>query len=233
MAVQNGLFFLHDLHLQLASVQDELNRGPRMIKAKENLLAKRQAELDAIKAQQTERRKLSDQKNLQLKSSEAKLADLRTKLNMCSSNREFDILKGQIAADEMANSVLEDEILDAMEQVDKVKLQITEAEKAVGAAKEEIGKAAAQVAAAEAGQKEKAEKLKLAVAGAEVILPDDVKLVYRRLVGAFGADALAAVDKGVCTACYVSLSPQQAVEVRSGKITFCHCGKLIYLKPAE
>ena len=152
---------------------------------------------------------------------------------MCSSNREFDILKGQIAADEMANSVLEDEILDAMEQVDKVKLQITEAEKAVGVAKEEIGKAAAQVAAAEAGQKEKAEKLKLAVAGAEVVLPDDVKLVYRRLVGAFGADALAAVDKGVCTACYVSLSPQQAVEVRSGKIAFCHCGKLIYLKPAE
>jgi predicted nucleic acid-binding Zn-ribbon protein len=233
MAVQNGLFILHDLHLQLASVQDELNRGPRMIKAKENLLAKRQAELDAIKAQQTERRKLADQKNLQLKSSEAKLADLRTKLNMCNSNREFDILKGQIAADEMANSVLEDEILDAMEQVDKIKVQIGDAEKAVVVAKEEISKATAQVNAAEAGQKEKAEQLKLAVSDAETVLPDDVKLVYRRLVAAFGAEALAAVEKGVCTACYVSLSPQQAMEVRSGKITFCHCGKLIYLKPAE
>lgn len=233
MAVQNGLFILHDLHLQLASVQDELNRGPRMIKAKENLLAKRQAELDAIKAQQTERRKLADQKNLQLKTNEAKLADLRMKLNMCNSNREFDILKGQIAADEMANSVLEDEILDAMEQVDKVKVQIGDAEKAVVVAKEEISKATAQMTAAEAGQKENAEKLKLAVAGAETVLPDDVKLVYRRLVAAFGAEALAAVDKGVCTACYVSLSPQQAMEVRSGKITFCHCGKLIYLKPAD
>ena len=242
MAVQNGLFNLHDLHLQLASVQDELNRGPRMVKAKENLLAKRQAELDAIKAQQTERRKLADQKNLQLKSSEAKLTDLRTKLNMCGSNREFDILKGQIAADEVANSVLEDEILDAMEQVetndakeqcDKIKTQISDAEKTVAVAKEEISKATAQVATAEAGLQEKVAKLKLAVAEAEVILPDDVKLVYRRLVGAFGAEALAAVDKGVCTACYVALSPQQAVEVRSGKITFCHCGKLIYLKPAE
>jgi len=233
MAVQNGLFILHDLHLQLASVQDELNRGPRMVKAKENLLAKRQVELDAIKAQQTERRKLADQKNLQLKSSEAKLADLRTKLNMCNSNREFDILKGQIAADEMANSVLEDEILDAMEQVDKIKSQISDAEKAVAVAKEEINKATSQVAAAEAGLQEKAAKLKLAVADAEIILPDDVKLVYRRLVAAFGAEALAAVDKGVCTACYVSLSPQQAVEVRSGKIAFCHCGKLIYLKPPE
>lgn len=233
MAVQNGVCNLHDLHLQLASVQDELNRGPRMVKAKENLLAKRQAELDAVKALQTERRKLADQKNLQLKSNESKLADLRTKLNMCNSNREFDILKGQIAADEVANSVLEDEILDAMEQVDKIKLQIGDAEKAVATAKEEISKTASQVAAAEAGLQEKAAKLKTAIESAEVILPDDVKLIYRRLVASFGAEALAAVENGVCTACYVSLSPQQAVEVRTGKITFCHCGKLIYLRPVE
>ena len=232
MAVSNGLFILHDLHLKLKSVQDELERGPRTAKAKENLLAKRQAELDAIKLQHTDRRKLADNKNLQLKSNEAKLADLRMKLNMCNSNREFDILKGQIAADEMANSVLEDEILDCMEQADKLKVQIHDAEKAVADAKDEIRKAAEQVAAAEDGLKQQAQKLKLAVAEAETVLPAEVAAVYRRLVNAFGADALAAVENGVCTACYVSLSPQQAVEVRSGKLVFCHCGKLIYSKPA-
>ena len=47
MSVSNGLFILHDLHLKFKSVQDELDRGPRLIKAKENLLAKRQAELDS------------------------------------------------------------------------------------------------------------------------------------------------------------------------------------------
>src|SRR5437762_2617246 len=76
MAVSNGLFILHDLHLKLKSVQEELERGPRTVKARENLLAKRQAELDAIKALHTERRKLADNKNLQLKTNEAKLADL-------------------------------------------------------------------------------------------------------------------------------------------------------------
>ncbi len=233
MAVSNGLFILHDLHLKLKNVQEELERGPRTIKARENLLAKRQAELDAIKALHTERRKLADNKNLQLKTNEAKLADLRMKLNMCNSNREFDILKGQIAADEMANSVLEDEILDCMEQADKLKAQIHDAEKAVADAKDEIRKAGEQVAAAEDGLKGQAQKLKLAVAEAETVLPDEVALTYRRLVNAFGADALAAVENGVCTACYVSLSPQQAVEVRSGKIVFCHCGKLIYSKPAD
>ena len=233
MSVSNGLFILHDLHLKLKSVQEELDRGPRLIKAKENLLAKRQAELDNIKAQHTERRKLADTKNLQLKSNETKLADLRMKLNMSSSNREFDILKGQIAADEMANSVLEDEILDCLEQADKLKVQIHDAEKAVADARDDIRKTTEQIAAAEAGQRERAQKLRAAVAEAETVLPGEIAPTYRRLVNAFGADALAAVERGVCTACNVSLSPQQSVEVRSGKFVFCHCGKLIYVKPKE
>lgn len=229
MAVSNGLPILHDLHLKLKAVQDELDKGPRLIKAKENILAKKQAELEQAKSKHTEQRKLADQKNLQLKTNETKLADLNVKLNMASTNREFDILKGQIAADKMANSVLEDEILDCMEQVDALKGKIVEAEKAVAEAKDEVRKMTEQVAAAETGLKERAEKLRLAVAEAETVIPADHMATYRRLVSAHGADALAVVENNVCTSCYVSLSPQQGVELRSGKFIFCiSCGKLIY-----
>lgn len=229
MAVSNGLQILHDLHLKLQAVQDELQKGPRLIKAKENILAKKQAELDQAKAKHTDQRKLADQKNLQLKTNENKLVDLNTKLNMASTNREFDILKGQIAADKMANSVLEDEILDCMEQVDLLKGKIVEAEKVVADAKDDIHKMTEQVAAAQAGLKERAEKLRLAVAEAETIVPTDFMAQYRRLVGAHGAEALAVVENNVCTSCNVSLSPQQGVELRSGRFIFCiSCGKLIY-----
>lgn len=229
MAVSNGLQILHDLHLKLQAVQDELEKGPRLIKAKENILAKRQAELDQAKAKYTDQRKLADQKNLQLKTNESKLADLNVKLNMASTNREFDILKGQIAADKMANSVLEDEILDCMEQVDALKGKIADAEKVVAEAKDDIRKITEQVAAAEAGLKERAEKLRLAVAEAETVIPADLMATYRRLVGAHGADSLAVVENNVCTSCNVSLSPQQGVELRGGKFIFCiSCGKLIY-----
>lgn len=229
MAVSNGLQFLHELHQKLNAVQAELDKGPRLIKAKENALAKRQAELEEAKAQHTAQRKLADQKNLQLKTNETKLADLNVKLNMASTNREFDILKGQIAADKMANSVLEDEILDCMEQADKLKSKIADAEKVVAEAKDDVRKMIDQVAAAEAGLKEQAEKLRRAVVEAETVIPNDHIATYRRLVGAHGADALAAVENNVCTSCHVSLSPQQGVELRGGKFIFCiSCGKLIY-----
>lgn len=229
MAVSNGLLILHDLHLKLHAVQEELEKGPRLIKAKENVLAKKQAELDLAKAKYTDQRKQADQKNLQLKTNEAKLADLNAKLNMASTNREFDILKGQIAADKMANSVLEDEILDCMEQVDLLKGKITEAEKVVAAAKDDVQKMTDHVAASEAGLKEKAAKLRPAVAEAETVIPKDFMATYRRLVLAHGAEALAVVENNVCTSCNVSLSPQQGVELRGGRFIFCiSCGRLIY-----
>lgn len=229
MAVSNGLQFLHDLQQKLKGVQEELEKGPRLIKAKENVLAKRQAELDQAKAKHTDQRKLADQKNLQLKTNEAKLADLNTKLNMASTNREFDILKGQIAADKMANSVLEDEILDCMEQVDKLKGKITEAEKLVADSKDDVRKMAEQVAASHAGLKDRAEKLHPAVVEAETVIPKDFIATYRRLVLAHGAEALSVVESNVCTACNVSLSPQQGMELRAGKLIFCiSCGRLMY-----
>ncbi len=229
MAVSNGLQFLHELQQKLKAVQEELDKGPRLIKVKEGLLAKRQVELDEVKALHTAQRKLADQKNLQLKTNETKLADLNAKLNMASTNREFDILKGQIAADKMANSVLEDEILDCMEHADRLKSRIAEAEKAVADAKEEVRKMADQVATNEAGLKERSTRLLPAVAEAESIIPPDFLATYRRLVNAHGADALAKVENNVCTSCYVSLSPQQGVELRGGKFIFCiSCGKLMY-----
>lgn len=231
MAVSNGLEILHDLHQKLKAVHEELERGPRLIKAKENVLAKRQAALEEAKTQHTNQRKTADAKNLQLKTNENKLADLNAKLNMANTNREFDILKGQIAADKMANSVLEDEILDCMEQADLLKGKVAEAEQAVADAKQDIAKMVTQVAAAEAGLKERATILSRQVAEAETVIPADDMPQYRRLIGAFGADSLADVVNGVCTSCNVAVSPQQGVELRSGKFVFCRtCGKLVYLK---
>ena len=58
-----------------------------------------------------------DKKQLQLKTGEDKVKDLRRKLNAATSNREYQALLEQIAADEMANSVLADEILEALETI--------------------------------------------------------------------------------------------------------------------
>lgn len=224
---------LHQLLLRLKEVQDELAHGPRQVQVRKNAVQKRQAELEQMRDRLKQTKMLADQKNLQLKTNEAKIADLRTKLNVAASNREYEIFTGQIDADTMANSVLEDEILEALTKVDLMQVEVKKAEEAVSTAEAELKKIIADVQAKEPGLKEREAALMESVAGVEKQLPSDVLPQYRRLAQALGVEALAAVENKCCTACYVQITPQKLVELRAGKLLFCTCGRLMYLPPNQ
>src|ERR1043165_7561921 len=106
----SGLKEIHDLRLRLQAVIGEIEKGPRQIAARQQLVDKKKAELEARRTKLKQLRMAADQKNLQLKTNESKIYDLQGKMNAVTNNREFDALRTQIAADKMANSVLEDEI---------------------------------------------------------------------------------------------------------------------------
>ena len=126
---------LHRIHRQLTDLKERLDRGPKHIRAAEANIEHREELLSQVKAEAKNLRMAADQKQLQLKSHEDKVQELRRKLNAASSNREYQALLEQIAADEMANSVLTDEILEALEKIDAFQKDIAEAEAGLAAAK--------------------------------------------------------------------------------------------------
>ncbi len=221
---------LHLLLIQLKEIEEQLERGPKQIKARQGMIQKKTVERDAAKERLMQLRKLADQKGLQLKTQEAKLIELNGKLNTANSNREYDIIRTQIAADTMAKSVLEDEILETLELVDQ-------AQREVGRIAEECQTTESglqQFATAEESKipelKQASDALNQSIREYEKFLPAEVATMYRRLVSAHGADALAAVVGGTCQWCNVNLLPQSRVELNSGRIIFCkNCGRLLYL----
>lgn len=224
-----GLRQLHQLLLQLRDVRDELARGPRQIKARQGLLEKAEAELAAKKEALASTRATADRKSLDLRTNEGKIADLKAKLNTASTNKEFEIIRGQIEADSVANSVLEDEILEVLDGVDRLQAEIGEAERRVEQAASELERKQQEVAAAQAGLEAEAASLEEQIGEVDTFLTGDARLRYRRLVAAHGADALAPVDGKVCTSCFTSVTPQSRVLLNSGDIVFCSCGRLLYL----
>jgi hypothetical protein len=228
-----GLTRLHELHLQLREVQSELDQGPRQIAARRQGVEKKQAELEARRQKLKQARMLADQKNLQLKANETKIAELKSKQNAVTSNREYDILRGQIEADTMAKSVLEDEIIEALETVDRTQVEVKQLEQDVAAAEAELKKFTQEIESKIPGLKERAEALRALVAEAEKFLPAVIAPEYRRLVQVHGADALASVENRSCSHCCLTLTQQMMVELKSGKTLFCKsCGRLLYL-PAK
>lgn len=230
----NGLAELHRLHLTAREVQEQIERGPRQLKARQQITAQKQADLEAQRQKHKTLRMNADQKSLQLKSNESKIGELKIKLNQAASNREFDIIRSQMEADTVANSVLEDEILDVLEKVDGAHLAIKKLEEEVGQAKADETRAAAEISAAQPGLQSRLSELQTAIANAESRLPEEIVTPYRRLVQAYGAAALAEVDGTTCTSCYVSLPPQMVMRVRSGEAVFCKtCGRLLYMPRGE
>jgi len=228
-AAAAGLKRLHELHIRLQELQQQLEHGPRQVKARQQILARKQAEFDALKAELKQARLIADQKNLQLKTNESKIADLKSKLNQATSNREFDIIRSQIDADAMANSVLEDEILEALEKVDQIQQKIGKSEAEATQLAADVRRVAEEVETVAPKLRTQATELETALREAEKILPGGTIEMYRRLVQAQGAGALASVEGKSCSTCNEILSPNSLVELNTGKFIFCRsCGRLLY-----
>ena len=224
-----GLKELHELHIKLASVTKELTDGPKRIQQHRRKVERLEQEMAEARQRVKLMKVAADQKSLQLKTNEAKIADLTGKLNAASTNREFQIIKSQIDADSMANSVLEDEILEAYEKIDQSETAIEDTKQQRDAALQAETKVKAEVEAEIPGLRADADKLAAALAAAESQLPAKIRTVYRRLVSAHGASALAELDGNVCTACHALVTPNMLVEINVGKFLFCRsCGRLLY-----
>jgi len=221
---------LHRIHRQLADLTDRLAAGPRQIAA-------RTAQVAAAEAARTEAQELvkkaklaADQKQLQLKSAETKIKDLQGKLNACKTNREYQTLTDQIAADTMATKVLEDEILEAFERVDALKAQVPATETAVTAARGQLAEIQARVAAETGDLEGEVKRLKVELEATEKDLPADMRALYDRAVKQKGADAMAALDGESCGGCFRQITGNMYADLLIGKVLTCRsCGRLLYL----
>ena len=229
--VSQGLGKLHAVHVAIENVQRELDRGPRRIKAAEKAINKALADQAAQKDIIVELKKASDSKSLQLKTNEARILDLKAKLNAASSNREYEIIKTQIEADTVANSVLEDEILEALEKVDAATARLGEINTELTEARQKQDTVAKEVATKEPELKSKLESLAVDLKEAETVVPTKLKEQYRRLANQKGPESLAPVDKGSCTGCNSMISPNVSVSLNTGEVLFCQtCGRIMFLQ---
>ena len=129
---------LHRMLRQQTDLGDRIARGPRKIKVVKTAEIKFEEELATVDEALKEARKISSEKQLHLGTREAKVVDMKNKLNAAASNREYQLLTDTIAADEQANSVLADEIFEILEKID-----VLEADQK--SARENLSKAGAAV----------------------------------------------------------------------------------------
>ncbi len=220
---------LHQHLVQIAEMKTQIDRGPRQVKAAiSQVEAAKDALLkckDAIKHKKMD----ADRKQLQLREREAKVHDWEGKMNLAKNNREFQAIKEQIAADSQANSVLSDEILEILEEIDSLQIAMKGFEEKLKLTEADRVKTESTVAEKLAGLNIELERVEGNLAGLEVQLTPEFLVQYKRLVSNRSEDSMAALDDVSCGGCYTGLPPRILDSLRKEQAIVCpSCGRLLY-----
>ncbi len=220
---------LHRINRQKTDLKGQLVRGPRLVIAATRKLQAAQQHVTDTRSKLMKLKVEADSKQLQMREREQKIHKWLGNLNSAKENREYQALKDQIAADEQANLVLSDEILEMLESIDTVAEGLVESEASVVVLKAELELVTKQVADRKVVLDGELARVNAELAEAEQGLEGDFKREYLRLVVAKGEDAMAELEGNCCGGCYQMLTPQMLDKLLQGQPVICPaCGRLIY-----
>lgn len=221
---------LHRAHRLVRDLREQAERLPQQVSSQKKKLERQE---NALREAQDSLKKLKVsalEKESALKSKAQQITKYETQINEVSSKKEFDALKLEISHTREACSKLEDEILQAMSEVDERSAALPAIDKAVKEAREEFARF--EVSAKEK-QTTLANELTLAqarLAEFEKSLPEASRNNYDRMVKSMGADVLSPVRSRTCTACGTEITSQSQTQLKMDKLVICtSCSRILYL----
>ena len=221
---------LHRIHRQLSDLRSRLERGPKQIQGAQANVERLEQCVAEAKQKVVQNKMATDEKDLQLRERENRIVDIKTKLNTASSNVEYQTFLEQIAADDQANSVLSDEILELLEKTTELESAVKAAEADLATGMEEFNAKKKRIDEQRGSLEHDLTRLTNELEEAEKDLPEDFSIDYKRNTKAKGEDALAPLDGEVCGLCYQMVTPQMFAELKMQKLVICNnCGCYLYL----
>ncbi len=229
----NLLQRLHHLLRQQTDLSERLDKAPRVVRIAEANVANYEDKVATYKEAIRATKMKADQKQLQLSEREDHIEKLTTQRNSCESNREFQLLNDQIAADHQANQVLQDEILEQLEKVDMLEAELAQSQDNLATLKLEVERVRRESASTiEVLQRDLNDVVK-DISQSQALLPPDVRAEVIRLAKVLGEGALAKVEDRTCGHCMKIINTQTFSQLTMRRTVFCgSCGSLLYLMNA-
>ncbi len=222
---------LHSLLRQLAEAETAFSEGPRSIMLSEKQVAQMEQQIEDQKTRIKQARKTADELNLKLKTKEAELKKYEGQLNTATSNKEFDIVKIQIANVRKEQAEMENAAFEAMEEIDATQVTLKNLESDLKNRKQAAVEIKAEVEAGKPALEAALENLKSQIEIAEKVIPPGEGLsAYRRLRTANGPGALAGIEDDFCDGCNCKVTNQDLVRIRTGEFMRCReCNRGLYV----
>ena len=210
---------------QLKTMPEEKERLQQELDHEKKHLLQMEEELKKIQLKQKEKEKDLAQKEANIKKFEGQLSQVKT-------NKEYTALQQEIASLKADNSLLEEEIIKALDSVDaaedevrKEKERLKQVEKESHARQNELGQKEKTLHEAIENLKKTREEIIKQVAS-------DARSLYDLIISKKQGLALVKVNGEICGACRLQLRPQLINEIRLGQsLIVCeNCSRILYFE---
>ena len=221
---------LQKVDSEIYQLKKELGTFPLQQKKLETEFEKKKSVLKAAEDQLKVLQMKQKEKDNELLSKEDKIKKLQGQLYQLKSNKEYSAMEMEIKGSKADKSLLEEDILKIMDEVDQTRQKVAKEKEALAAdeikMKEEISriqKRASDITSQISGLEEKRKTYSPNVE-ARLLAQYEKTLKNREGIG------LVPVKNNACGGCHMGLPPQVVNEIQSGeKLIVCEsCARIIY-----
>lgn len=221
---------LQNVDSAIEKIQGRKTRLPGLIEELDGTFTATRAEMEEQKEKLQEATKKHREKEELLRRGQESLKKAKARQFEVKTNKEYEAVLKEIETLEVRNGQLEDEILEAMEEMDRVRVLVRNIELDFDQARSRY----------EGERKERAEELALADEELRSIreksqalrgrVPQDILRKYDAIRNVNAGVAVTGVWKEVCQGCRMNLPPQLYNEIqREEEIRFCpNCNRILY-----
>ena len=225
------LLIIQDRQQKIRQIQTETKTLPQQRANLEAQLAASAASVEALK--QKGRQVEVDRKKLELDvgTRNDSIAKLRTQQYETRKNDEFQAMGHEIERYENEIKKIEDEELELMIQVDKVKAELVEEEKKARATKESISRQLVDLDEKSKTLESRLQELTKERTELAAKIDEDLLDRFDRLFESKGDAAIVALEHNVCTGCHMKVTTATVMHAKAGKeIVSCEqCGRILYV----
>jgi predicted nucleic acid-binding Zn-ribbon protein len=226
------LYTLQEKDVKIFELKENLTKLPKIIDDKNKQIADLKTSFENRKAEYVRLNSLKKEKEALLATKEAAIAKHTSDLNTIKANDMYKNCLLEIEKAKADKSVVEDEILQLMEDIDKELVNLKKYEEETKAKESEINKEIAESKQTIEKAKENIETVQKERDEFAKTIDKNILSQYERIRESRNGQGIATIDGESCSGCNMVLRPQLIVQATKCKeLVYCdNCSRILFNK---
>ena len=226
------LYQLQEKDVKIFELKENLTNLPKIVEEKQKKITELKASFENKKAEYVRLNSLKKEKEALLSTKEAAIAKHTSDLSTIKANDMYKNCLLEIEKAKADKSVVEDEILQLMEDIDKEMVNLKKYEEEMKAKEMEINKEISEAKLTVEKAKENIETIQKERDEFSKTIDKNILSQYERIRESRNGQGIATIDGESCSGCNMVLRPQLIVQATKCKeLVYCdNCSRILFNK---